>query len=110
MVAKYQLFKNTEGHFYFRLKSQTGEILLISEGYISKQGCENGIRAVKHNSRMEGRYQITTSISGKYYLNLVAQNGQVVGTSELYKMQTRIYQIKEEIKRVASIAFIEDLT
>ena len=44
------------------------------------------------------------------YLNLIAQNGQVIGTSELYKSRIKLNHLKEEIKRVASHAYVEDLT
>lgn len=41
---KFQVFKSTANNQYFyRLKAKNGQIILGSEGYISKQGCMNGI-------------------------------------------------------------------
>lgn len=46
-MAKFEIFKGTNGNFYFRLKAENGEIIAQSEGYSSKQGAKNGIEAVK---------------------------------------------------------------
>lgn len=46
-MSKFELFKGTNGQYYFRLKAENGEIIANSEGYTSKQGAQNGIAAVK---------------------------------------------------------------
>lgn len=46
-MAKFELFKGTNGLFYFRLKAENGEKIAQSEGYTTKQGALNGIAAVK---------------------------------------------------------------
>lgn len=46
-MAKYELFKGTNGLFYFRLKAENGEKIAQSEGYSTKQAALNGISAVK---------------------------------------------------------------
>lgn len=47
---KFEVFKDKTGHFRFRLKSQTGEIVLSSDAYASKQNCMNGIESVRLNA------------------------------------------------------------
>lgn len=44
---KFQIFKGKDDQFYFRLKAGNGEIICSSEGYTTKQSCQNGIEAVK---------------------------------------------------------------
>lgn len=73
--------------FYFSLHASNGEIILQSEGYISKQGAENGIASVKSNASIDSRYDRRTAINGQYYFVLKAGNGEIVGTSEMYVNQ-----------------------
>ena len=40
---KFQIFTGANEEFYFRLRARNGEIILASEGYKSKQGCQNGM-------------------------------------------------------------------
>ena len=47
---KFELFKDKKGEYRFRLKDGNGEIILASEGYVSKDGCKNGIASVRKNA------------------------------------------------------------
>ena len=47
---KFELFKDKKGEYRFRLKAGNGEIILASEGYVSKDGCKNGIASVRKNA------------------------------------------------------------
>ena len=44
---KFELYTGKNGQYYFRLKARNGQVILVSEGYSSKSGCENGINSVK---------------------------------------------------------------
>lgn len=46
----FEVFKDKNGKFRFRLKAPNGEIIATSEAYETKQGCENGIASVKTNA------------------------------------------------------------
>lgn len=50
MSAKFVMYKDAKGEYRFRLKAANGEIIASSEGYSSKQACENGIESVKKNA------------------------------------------------------------
>lgn len=43
----FDLFKGEDGQYYFNLVAPNGETVASSEGYESRSGAENGIRAVK---------------------------------------------------------------
>ena len=49
-MGKFTLFKGKNDQYYFNLKAANGEIICQSEGYVSKQGAENGIASVKENA------------------------------------------------------------
>ena len=47
---KFEVYADKKGEFRFRLKAGNGEIILASEGYVSKDGCKNGIASVRKNA------------------------------------------------------------
>lgn len=78
----------TNGQYYFSLKAGNGQKILASEGYTTKSACQNGIDSVKVNAKEDDRYDKKTSTNGKYYFNLKAANGQIIGTSEMYESES----------------------
>lgn len=107
---KFQIFTGRDGQFYFRLRGGGGEIILASEGYTSKAGCQNGIRSVKENAPLDERYRRRTSANDQFYFVLVAANGEVIGVSETYTTERRRDEGIEAVKRIAPDAPIEDTT
>lgn len=47
---KFEIYNDKAGEFRFRLKAKNGEIIAVSEGYVAKAGCLNGIESVKKNA------------------------------------------------------------
>lgn len=47
---KFELYPDKAGRYRFRLKARNGKIIAVSEGYVSKAGCENGIQSVRENA------------------------------------------------------------
>lgn len=84
-MGKYVITKRANGEYQFNLKADNGQVILASEGYAAKNSCENGIESVKKNSSDDARYEKNTSKNGKYYFNLKAGNGQIIGSSEMYE-------------------------
>ncbi len=84
-MGKYVITKRANGEYQFNLKADNGQVILASEGYAAKNSCENGIESVKKNSPDDARYEKNTSKNGKYYFNLKAGNGQIIGSSEMYE-------------------------
>ena len=46
----FEWYVDKVGKYRFRLKAANGEMIAISEGYASKQGCVEGIESVKKNA------------------------------------------------------------
>ena len=107
---KFQIFLGDNEQFYFRLRAANGEPILASEGYVAKDGCENGIESVKENSPKDERYKREESDDEQYYFNLVAANGEIIGTSEMYTTEQARDSGIEAVKKVAPDAPTEDLT
>ncbi|MCW4454155.1 YegP family protein [Flavobacterium sp. MXW15] len=87
MAGRFVISKRSNGDFQFNLKAGNGQVILTSQGYADKGGCRNGIESVKKNSPDDGRYERKAASNGKPFFNLLAGNGQVIGTSELYESE-----------------------
>ena len=47
---KFELYQDKSGEYRFRLKATNGQVVATSEGYKTKESCENGIESVKKNA------------------------------------------------------------
>lgn len=109
-MGKFVVSKRSNGEFQFTLKADNGQVILASEGYSSKAGCDNGIESVRKNSVENDRYDSKTSSNKKYFFNLKATNGQIIGNSEMYESEARRDNGIESVKRNAPGATVEDAT
>ncbi len=107
-MGKFVISKRANGEFQFVLKAGNGQIVLSSEGYSNKSGCENGIESVRKNAPDDGNYDRKTSSNDKYYFNLKAGNGQVIGSSQMYENAAGRDNGIESVKENAPSAMIED--
>lgn len=77
--------KRSGSQFMYNLKSTvSGEVVLTSELYTSKQGAQSGIAAVKAYASLDGRYRRLLARDNQQYFTLTAANTEVVGVSEMY--------------------------
>ncbi len=76
--------RSQNDQFHFTLTAKNGQVILTSEQYTAKASCQNGIDSVKRHSSDESNFERLTSKNNKYYFNLKASNGQVIGTSQMY--------------------------
>jgi len=97
--GKYEIAINKVGEFYFRLKAPNGEIILSSESYKTKQGCENGIQSVRENCIDESNFDVRVSRDKKRYFVLKAQNGEIIGKSETYNSLANTINGINSVKR-----------
>ena len=83
------LFKKSDAvePFSFRFTDNDGKVILKSENYKARKSALNGIESVKKNATSEKRYEIKTAKNGKFYFNLKATNGQVIGTSPMFESE-----------------------
>ncbi len=97
--------------WYFRLKDNNNETILSStEGYMTKQGCLNGIDSVKKHSPHEQYYKSFLGADSKYYFTLLATNREPIGKSEGYNTSAGRDKGKENCKNEAPTATVHELT
>lgn len=107
-MGKFVITKRKNDEFQFNLKASNGQVILSSEGYTTKSSCENGIESVKTNSQNDSRFDRKTSTNDKFYFNLKASNGQIIGTSEMYENASGRDNGIESVKTNAPNAEVED--
>lgn len=101
--------RRKSGEYSFSLRAANGQTILSSEGYSAKPTALNGVEATRKSSQVPDRFQRKTAANGTYFFNLVAENGQVIGTSELYANEAGRDMGIEAVARIARTAPIDDL-
>lgn len=84
-MGKFEIFIRDDDRFHFNLKAPNGQVILTSQGYKQKSGVENGVQSVKNHAADPANFDVFEAKDGRCYFNLKAANGQVVGTSQMYK-------------------------
>ena len=97
----FELFEGHDGDYYFNLVATNYEIVLSSEGYTSRTGALTGILSVLNNAGEVANYDLREAVNGQYYFVLKAQNGQIIGMSELYSTKGNA---KQGIENTADIS------
>lgn len=102
MPGYFELKKAANGQFMFNLKAANNKVVLTSETYSSRAAAEAGIASVKKNAASDKNFLRKKASNGSPYFVLTsADNGQVVGKSELYSTSAAS---EKGIKAVATAA------
>lgn len=109
-MGKFEIVKRKNGEFQFNLKAGNGQVILTSEGYTTKANCQNGLDSVKKNAKDDVHYDRKEGVNKKYYFNLKATNGQIIGTSQMYESEAGREKGIESVKNNAPDAPVADLT
>jgi uncharacterized protein len=88
MPGWYEINKNDKGQYSFVLKAANAQVILRSEQYEAKASATNGVASVQKNAALDARYELKTASDGRFFFNLKATNGQVVGTSQMYASES----------------------
>ncbi len=110
MAGKFEISKRKNGEFQFNLKAGNGQVILTSEGYSSRDGCNNGIESVRKHSKAAANFDKKTAKDGSPYFSLMASNGQSIGKSEMYRSTASRDKGIDSVMRNAGTAKISDLT
>lgn len=107
---KYVLYMGKNDKCYFKLNAKNGQQILASQGYANKAGAQKGVDSVRKNSPHDERYERKDAKDGQHYFVLKATNGQVIGTSEMYKTSASCEKGIESVKTNGPDAPVEDST
>jgi uncharacterized protein len=109
-MGKFVISTRSNGECQFNLQAGNGQVILTSEGYSSKSACTNGIESVRKNSAVDARFDRKVASNGKFFFNLKATNGQVIGSSQMYESESGRDNGIESVKNNAPEASVDDQT
>lgn len=107
-MGKFIISTRKNGEFQFNLKAANGQVILSSEGYSSKAGCQNGNESVRKNAQDDSKFERLTAKDGRSYFNLKATNGQIIGSSQMYESDNGMEKGIESVKNNAPNASVEE--
>ena len=109
-MGKFEITTRKNGEFQFNLKATNGQVILTSQGYASKDTCLSGVESVKKNCKDEARFDKKVAADGSPFFNLVATNGQIIGSSQMYANEVNRDNGIASVMSNAPEAEIVDLT
>jgi len=109
-MGKFEITARKNGEYQFNLKATNGQVILTSQGYKTKATCINGIESVKKNCVDEKRFEKKVAANEKPFFNLLATNGQVIGSSQMYANELNMNNGIASVMKNAPEAEIVDLT
>jgi uncharacterized protein YegP (UPF0339 family) len=86
--ARFETFVGFDGQYYFELIAGNGKNVLRSEGYVSNYNAKRGIDALLNDGVDASAYEVKQAHNGDYYFNVVAGNGEIISSSELYSTKS----------------------
>ncbi len=106
MEAKFELKKTRTGSYFFNLKIGNGEIVLTSEMYQQKSIAEFDILSLKTLANDDGRYERKIATNGSPFFVFKADDGEIIGHSEIYSSILAMENGIESIKNNAVSAYV----
>lgn len=83
-MGKYEITKSSSGNYYYVLKAPNSETILVSEQFTSYSAVKSAIQQSMASCNKVDKFRKRESSNGKPYFNLVAANGAILGSSQLY--------------------------
>lgn len=108
MSGKFERSIGHDGKHRFNLKAGNGQVILTSQGYASRAGCDNGIESIRKHGVQHDFFEKKTSSDGKFYFVLKAANSQIIGTSQRYADEAGCDNGIDSVKRHAADAKVTD--
>jgi uncharacterized protein len=102
--AFFETFQGLDGRHYFKLTAGNGESVLRSQSYATLAGAENGVSSVLDNASDARNFDLREASNGDYYFNVKADNGQIVGTSQLYATKSNADRGARIVRSLVRIA------
>ena len=102
--AYFETFQGLDGRHYFNLMAANGENVLRSQGYTALASAEKGIASVLSNGLDKRNFEVLEASNGDWYFNLIARNGEIIGTSELYASKSNAERGARTVRALVRLA------
>ena len=120
--ARFQIYRDIVDKHRFRLRAPNNKIVAVGEAYETKDGCLNGVHAIKKycNAEIEDvtvggaevanpKFQVYKDAAEKFRFRLMAPNNEIIAVGEAYESKVGCMNGVQAVKKYCD-AQIEDLT
>ncbi len=120
--ARFQIYRDVSDKHRFRLRAPNNKIVAVGEAYETKDGCLNGVHAIKKYCTAEiedvtvggaemanPKFQVYKDAAEKFRFRLRAPNNEIVAAGEAYETKVGCMNGVQAVKKYCD-AKIEDLT
>ncbi len=102
----FELWKGADGQFRFHMMDETANVLISSQGYVSRLGALNGLVSVLDNGAYRALYVVKSAAGGGVYFDLLAANRNVIATSETFA-NAEAAEVEIQATMKATVAYVE---
>ncbi|MCG8442311.1 MAG: YegP family protein [Caulobacterales bacterium] len=92
------------------MKAANGRPILASEGYKNKAGVKNGVASVQKNAKNGDLFDRKVAKNGKHHFSFKAKNGEIIGTSQMYKTAASMESGIKSVQNNAATSSVDDQT
>lgn len=96
-MGRYHIERSSNGMYRFVLRAPNAKTILVSELFESRSAVKSAIQQAMMSVRKIEAFRKLQSSSGKWYFHLVAANGSILGSSELYASKTSLERGVDEV-------------
>jgi hypothetical protein len=101
--AHFETFIGADGNHYFELVAKSGEIVLRSEGYTTREAARSGIDAVTRYGASKSQFDMRVAKNGEHYFTILASNGEIVAVSETYTTKTSAERAARNVRALVKL-------
>ena len=105
--GKFEVYPNGDGYQY-RLKASNGEILIVSENFVSRDNVLKAIEAIRRNV-VEGVLRIIDDKHGMFKFKLISKNYRVIALGSNYTTEKSAVRASESFKKFALKADVVEI-
>ncbi|WP_460928091.1 DUF1508 domain-containing protein [Pseudomonas sp. MC6] len=98
-MGRYEIKKSSNGNYYYTLKAPNHETVVVGEQLTNYNDVKSAIKQSMSSSSRADKIIKRLSSSGKPYFNLVAENGAILGSSQLYSSDASLERGIESIRK-----------
>lgn len=105
-----EIRKGTSNDYSFCLKAESGNTLLNSIVYDNRETAKEVVNSLQAIKRSRNTFERKTNHSGKFLFSLKNNNGELIGSSQLYQSEAGMENgIKNLINRINSLSDLNQL-
>lgn len=107
-MGYFEIKKRRDGQILLNLKANNAITILTTEGYEDAEVCRLSMENIKKSALSNASYEIKETADRKFYFDLKAANGVVVGRSEIYMTKAAAGRGVDAVKRNAPNAHLKE--